>query len=81
MEISKDRKRNWTIDWVFWILGQVTTNAFWKVCVIKGDDFIKCGLDEIWTEEYYKNLQHYRVFIIYKSVIFKFDSIFAEWNL
>lgn len=49
--------------------------------VVKGDDVITYGLDEIWTEEYSKNLQHYRVFIIYKYVIFKFDSIFIEWNL
>lgn len=37
--------------------------------------------NEIWAEEYCKNLQHYRVFIIYKFVICRFYNIFAEWNL
>lgn len=36
---------------------------FWKVCIIKEDNVIICGLDEIWTEKYCNNVQHYRLFI------------------
>lgn len=60
---GKDRMRNVTIDWVPSILGQARANVFWKVYIVKGDNVIRCGLDEIWTEKYCKNVQHYRLFI------------------
>lgn len=60
---GKDRVRNVAIDCVPWILGQAGTNVFWKVCIVKRDNVIICGLDKIWTEKYCNNVQHYRLFI------------------
>lgn len=60
---GKDKMRNVTIDCVPWILGQARTNVFRKVCIVKGDNVIMCGLGEICTEKYCKKVQHYRLFI------------------
>lgn len=37
---------------------------FLKAYLVEGDDVILCGLDEIWAEDYCRNLHSYRLFVI-----------------
>lgn len=46
------------------VLGGCFFGFFLKAYLVKGDDVILCGLDEIWAEDYCRNLHSYRLFVI-----------------